>query len=237
MDKFHEMALNSSLFKGRSSWYFCYLKSEKIAHVLSVLAKSDTVDLKDVLQTAVKLPQTILYSVAGEIPSESVLAELFALISMLRLSATQEVLSKENMLVLVGECEAMVERVSSGGRPSPFVSSKDFEVPFLEGRDVREELYALSYTPASALELQVKDSGKGQKPLKDGEKDIIKQKDRTERILAVVKNNDGISIKDITSVIKDCSEKTIQRELVSLIEHGLVEKRGERRWSLYYSAV
>jgi len=36
-NKFHEFALKSILFKGRHDWYFCYLKAEKIAHVLAVL--------------------------------------------------------------------------------------------------------------------------------------------------------------------------------------------------------
>ena len=35
---FHDIALNSSLFKGRNDWYFCFLKSERLAHVLAVLA-------------------------------------------------------------------------------------------------------------------------------------------------------------------------------------------------------
>jgi DeoR/GlpR family transcriptional regulator of sugar metabolism len=34
-------------------------------------------------------------------------------------------------------------------------------------------------------------------------------------------------------VIKDVSEKTIQRELISLIEAGIILKTGERRWSRY----
>jgi len=42
-----------------------------------------------------------------------------------------------------------------------------------------------------------------------------------------------LSVKDFTRVIKDCSEKTIQRELLDLVEKGIVKKEGERRWSRY----
>jgi hypothetical protein len=35
-NEFHEIALKSILFKGRTDIYFCYLKSEKIAHVLAL---------------------------------------------------------------------------------------------------------------------------------------------------------------------------------------------------------
>ena len=31
---FHNFALQSSLFKGHSDWYYCFLKAERIAHVV-----------------------------------------------------------------------------------------------------------------------------------------------------------------------------------------------------------
>ncbi len=43
-----------------------------------------------------------------------------------------------------------------------------------------------------------------------------------------------VSIKDISAVVRGCSEKTIQRELISLVEKGLLRKEGERRWSRYF---
>jgi len=57
---------------------------------------------------------------------------------------------------------------------------------------------------------------------------------RATRIINLLKDSDGLAIKDIASVITDCSEKTIQRELLSLIENGLVRREGERRWSRYF---
>lgn len=58
--------------------------------------------------------------------------------------------------------------------------------------------------------------------------------ERGERIIGLLKDADGLGIKDIVNVITDCSEKTIQRELLSLIENGLVRREGERRWSRYF---
>ena len=43
----------------------------------------------------------------------------------------------------------------------------------------------------------------------------------------------GTTIKDISKVIKGCSEKTIQRDLMSLIKKGVLKKVGEKRWSKY----
>lgn len=57
--------------------------------------------------------------------------------------------------------------------------------------------------------------------------------DRAERIKTVLEAKPQATIKDIAEVITDVSEKTIQRELNSLIEKGQVMREGERRWSRY----
>jgi len=57
--------------------------------------------------------------------------------------------------------------------------------------------------------------------------------DRAERIKTVLEAKPQASVKDIAEVITDVSEKTIQRELNSLIEKGQVVREGERRWSRY----
>lgn len=57
--------------------------------------------------------------------------------------------------------------------------------------------------------------------------------DRSERIKTVLEAKPQATIKDISEVITDVSEKTIQRELNSLIEKGQVLREGERRWSRY----
>lgn len=56
---------------------------------------------------------------------------------------------------------------------------------------------------------------------------------RAKDILAIIKKMREVSIKDISSQMKDCSEKTIQRELLSLIRSGRLSKTGEKRWSRY----
>lgn len=57
--------------------------------------------------------------------------------------------------------------------------------------------------------------------------------DRATRILTVLEAKPEATIKDIAEVITDIGEKTIQRELNSLIEKGQVIREGERRWSKY----
>jgi hypothetical protein len=62
----------------------------------------------------------------------------------------------------------------------------------------------------------------------------IQTKDtREKRIIDVIRDKRIVSIKDISSVIFDVSEKTIQRTLQLLIDKGQIKKEGERRWAKY----
>ncbi len=60
-----------------------------------------------------------------------------------------------------------------------------------------------------------------------------KKDNRRTLILDLLSKKSNLSIKDFSLVIKDCSEKTIQRELVELVDQGVLIRNGERRWSTY----
>ena len=60
-----------------------------------------------------------------------------------------------------------------------------------------------------------------------------KKDDRREAILRIVRKMGEVTINDIAEVISDCSEKTVQRELLALVSEGILKKTGERRWSRY----
>ncbi len=60
--------------------------------------------------------------------------------------------------------------------------------------------------------------------------------ERQDMIVEYLKHNKVLTIKDVSSFIKGCSEKTIQRDLVDLIQKGVLKKVGERRWSKYFLA-
>jgi len=61
----------------------------------------------------------------------------------------------------------------------------------------------------------------------------VRHSERRKRILDLVSEKDKITIKDVADVITDCSEKTLQRELMSMVKGGTLIKEGERRWSTY----
>ncbi len=218
--KFHEFALKSILFKGRSDWYFCYLKTEKIAHVLAMLAAGAGEEMQSLMHRAGELPQNVAYLAAGEMDAAALLADVFGLLSYLRVATTQGQLHKETGALLCREYEEVAQRLVAGSHPSPFVTSEDFRVsalPELEG-------------PLSHNHFHLKD-------IKDTPKMSNKQQsERMSLILGFIQKTKRASIKEIAAVVKGCSEKTIQRELGALIEQGLVRKEGERRWSVYLPA-
>jgi DeoR/GlpR family transcriptional regulator of sugar metabolism len=66
-------------------------------------------------------------------------------------------------------------------------------------------------------------------------RDIASKQDRTAKILALIKDKKDLSIKDVSIAFTDCSEKTIQRELNTLVSKGHIRKVGSKRWSRYLS--
>lgn len=242
MPEFQNRSLESVLFKGRRSWYFCYLKSEKIAHALSIIAgQSTTGDLDTVVEAAANIPQTIAHLAADEVTPQAVLADIFGLISLLRICATRGYLYNENALVLVDECEQIVEKINAGIQQPPFLSTEDFllsEMPNLPepiGPRIPELSSVRPVRPIKDI-YKGHDNLKDSPAIKDKEKGGQEGNSRALKILDLVKEQKSLSIKDISAVIRGCSEKTIQRELSGLIEQGLVRKVGERRWSTYVPA-
>lgn len=232
--KFHEFALKSILFKGREDWYFCYLKTEKIAHVLAMLERATEVGeshVQEIASRAAAVPGDIAHLAAGEIDAPVVLADIFALLSGVRLAATEELIHKETAAILEAEYEAVAERLMAGSHPSPFVSVEDFHIPQLS-LDAGAGAVSSGHMSHSVFNSPIqKDISKGQ----NGQQSKG-QSERAERILDYIRRQRRASIKEIASTIKGCSEKTIQRELTLLIQQGLVRRVGERRWSHYEPA-
>lgn len=66
--------------------------------------------------------------------------------------------------------------------------------------------------------------------------ETIKQ-NRREKIIKIIKDTNGISIKDIVislhNIGENIGEKTLQRELISMVKDGVLKKTGDKRWSNY----
>lgn len=84
----------------------------------------------------------------------------------------------------------------------------------------------------------LKDNEENSVPISKGQKTSSPKKNeareqRVERLKAILDKGQKMTIKDISKKITDCSEKTIQRDLSFMLEKGLLEKEGKRRWSKY----
>lgn len=238
---FHAAYIKSTLFKGRSDWYFCFLKSEKIAHVLILL--SDTLPgeargvLTELSRAAENIPQSVVRFAAGEKAANSVLAEMLGVLSQLRLAQTHGWIGTENFSILNKEFQQLVEKFSESAQLSPFTSASDFMLPSFG--DMQTPALSLDGYQTTLLKGQeIKDS-KGQYKRHSNQVAGLQsampkgQEDRLARVLDIVLKNKAVSIKDISNVIRDRSEKTLQRELGVLISRGLVKRVGDRRWSQY----
>lgn len=61
----------------------------------------------------------------------------------------------------------------------------------------------------------------------------VKKSSRQSIIINLLKRKKEIMIKDVSPLIRGCSEKTIQRELSRMVQDGILKKQGEKRWSRY----
>lgn len=64
------------------------------------------------------------------------------------------------------------------------------------------------------------------------------KKERREIIVKIIKDKKMATITDIktfaSGVLATCGEKTLQRELISMVNDGVLKKSGEKRWSRYF---
>lgn len=170
----------------------------------------------------------------GDTPPDLVVDALSSsardLISYLSLASLSGLISRNNANIIILEIETVLsafgQMMDENAAKAGFVLSEDF---FGTDSDLSSHV--------------IKKLNKGQSMGSISDKQNITKKDtvnikdkkntRQERIIMLLKNQTNLTIKDFVKVINDCSEKTIQRELISLVERGVVKREGERRWSTY----
>ena len=59
------------------------------------------------------------------------------------------------------------------------------------------------------------------------------KEDRMQNIIAVLRKQASATIKDFSAMATECSEKTIQRLLIEMVQSGVLKRSGSRRWSRY----
>lgn len=174
-----------------------------------------------------------------------VLVSLAELDSQLGIAHMTGLISSMNFTILNKEICSLGEVVETEFSNEKVSGRLPFSASFF---DIGQDNYQNS-DPAPAVRRS--DSYKGHKAVKDI-KDKVSNKavrktnaipgsgradknGRQEEIIAIFHKDKSkaLTIKDISIVIKNCSEKTIQRELLGMVATGVLKKEGERRWSRY----
>ena len=222
---------------------FVRKKTEKICAALFLV--TDFLPHDDLFRDTIRAKGLGLLDGLDQSDVAVVRAHLGTIGSLCSMAQWAGVLSPMNVRILIDECNALEtfmttheQMLTSPGMLSLELFETELEtqtgIPLSKGHAtdvVIEKVPAIPSVVAKASHKRQGDDGGIKRHLKEENKE--KQRDRRATILAVLQKKDRINVKDVAEVITDCSEKTLQRELLSLVAQGVLKKEGERRWSTY----
>lgn len=161
--------------------------------------------------------------------------ELLSLSSVLSIARTTGLLSAMNADLIGREAHTLLEEIA--GYEEPRLSIPD--VPTLAELAKEAGHAAHQSTPRPRLTAPHVPKGQNKGHVSDTREVLATpvKSDRREAILSVLRSKGPSYIKDLSTVIRDVSEKTIQRELQALVAEGVISRTGERRWTTYQMAV
>lgn len=208
-----------------------YKKAERLAKAIHLItpAFSDSLSLRNRIGAiAMGLVDA---SLLPPNTSRMVLSrELLALSSVLSIARTGGLLSSMNTDLITREAHILLQEVAAYEEPRLFLDAMPTLSGIARGASAADTLAnQKARSPRVSGARKAVSVPKGH--LKDTHNAYIK--DRREAVLSVIRHKGSVHIKDISTLIRGVSEKTIQRELSSLVVAGLVLKQGERRWSTY----
>lgn len=239
---------------------FANKKTEKLVTALYMV--SDCMDTDDALKTKIRLlgvellsdiyKLSILSPVEKHTYISISLNHIHELLSFIEIAYTIGFISEMNTTILKKEFSALTADLKSNlAKDKHFTFTLDEKM--FEQKDKEEgEVNGFNYngqsikdkrTPFNTMSFINNKSPLSSlvsKKVYHTTTNLSDRKDRTDKILSLIKDQaighkeeEGISIKDISLAFTDCSEKTIQRELNSLVSKGQLKKIGSKRWSRY----
>lgn len=231
-----EKSIFANIFEKDIRRVFIYKKTERLAKAIHLIAPafSGSVSLRNRIDTiAISLVDAAILPLT--LARTALSRELLSLSSLLSIARTSGLLSPMNSEIIAHEAHLLLQEVAAYEEPRLIFDEAMTLSGIAKSASKMESTSGLrsSLSASKRVARKISDSGsKGHIKDIDAVSDI-NIKDRREAILSVIRNKGKTSIKDISTIIRDVSEKTIQRELLTLIEAGIVEKQGERRWSTY----
>ena len=243
-EKNQEIIVLNSVFYGKTFQLFVFKKISKISNALYLITDliNDSEPLKWSLRKGALDSMSFINSVKDiSFSPREIISNLTFIRHLLSLGRMGKIVSEMNHGILDKEISDIVVSLSREMSGRSILSEDFFAVQKIEESDKKETngtssafykgqsnvLYNKEMSFIKTPEVQkvrtkeIKDKQKGQ---------------RKDEILRIIRTKPNLTIKDISSVIKDCSEKTIQRELIIMLSDKLIKKTGERRWSRYQAA-
>ena len=248
------------------SFQYIQKKTERIVAAVYLLTDTIPNDdpLKGQLRSfGLTLLETVVEPEAKDITGKylrSVVREYQRIISLITVAAHAQYLSEMNYSILVQELNDQVQFVArvlahQHRDIRQAVLSDDFfdvskNVPrtndtldiihpkkevFYKGQDIKRHNNVF-YNSSQPLQQENVSEQFLVKTEKERSIQNKKHGDRRSQIISIIEEKDKVSIKDISSVVTNCSEKTLQRELLAMVNDGVLKKEGERRWSTYSMA-
>ncbi len=232
-----------------SSFVFQYKKTEKILAALYLVTNflSTQEPLKwELREIGLSILSNVM-SLKDALPSQkdelcvSIKSSIFEMVSLLEIAHFAGFISSMNFEILKKEFVTLLDSILSTKKSlESFILPNNF---FTD--DSQDQSTETTNTQRVFDTKGVKDKNtveakrvnlKGQNHKKDTDtlgRVEIKKTSRQETIMDLLKKKKEIMVKDVSAVVNDCSEKTLQRELLFMVSQGILKKEGERRWSKY----
>lgn len=232
-----------AVFKDKPELLYVYKKTEKLVSAIYLLSGfiSDSEPLKWQIRSAGVEALSCSLSLSVN-PRDFILASS-KLLSYFEVAHISGLISEMNFNILKNEFEQLIQWVESHSQKSG-LGGFAFPEHFLEVKEPVQNLVPINNNlnisngqntmsdrnNQSVASLSVKKSVDTIRPSESKQKD---KNNRQGTIISILRKGGELGIKDFTQAISGCSEKTIQRELATLVSNGQIKKAGEKRWSRY----
>ncbi len=244
-NKGQQLEVISYLSKGNHFVLYVFRKVSKVSEAIYLVTDiiKDAEPLKWTLRKVASEAASLKYFLDEHSVFNTIERMLLEIEGLLDFAERGRVISEMNVMILQEEIRKLILEMkeSRNGAYGSQLSSPFFDIPkpseLLPERSLSNNAFTKNdqykshkghnvlydfYTPKPA---NIKNS--------PSKLDTNDKGQRREKIIAVVRTRGNVTIKDILGEVKDCSEKTIQRELIQLVLEGVLKKTGERRWSRY----
>ncbi len=241
--KVSHIEYNPELFHNSQQFYLVYRKTEHVTSAIFLICGliENQLVLKQTIQEHSLKCLSYVTSLIGKAgvgvsDIQRISAQILHINSLLDIGFWSGAVSQMNLAILQQEISVIhktLNDISANYKNSFFISGSFFKTDQEMLSDFNKK--DINKQPAA------KDFYKGQERQDKRQSDMSHTTDsdkgqRKEAILSLLKQKSNLTVKDFLTVVPNCSEKTIQRDLISLVGQGLVRKEGERRWSTYFPA-